>query len=87
MRNEAQAAMVELQVWSTPAVVEVYLDGVKIGSSAAPIWVPKSGDSVRLTFRTPGYESQTLEVPLRSGPVSVRLQKSGTSRRRGDLEF
>jgi serine/threonine-protein kinase len=69
-------AEVELTFDATPKVVEVFLDGNKIGTSAAPIRVKRAEGKVKLTFKAAGHTPQDLEVLASANTVvAVRLVK------------
>ena len=86
----ALPAEVEITIESTPKVVDVYAGGAKIGSSAAPLKLPRGDAPRKLTFKAAGFLAQELEVPVQaSGPFTVTLKKAGGggTRKQGDLEF
>ncbi|APR77710.1 serine/threonine protein kinase [Minicystis rosea] len=86
----AAAADVELTIESTPKVVDVYLGGTKLGTSATPIKIKRSDGKVKLTFKAQGYTPRDLEVPVSANSiVGVELAKvaGGAAKKKSDLEF
>ena len=84
----AAPAEVEIAIASTPKVVDVYLDGVKVGTSATPLKVKRGEEKVKLTLKAAGYVSQEIEAPAQGGSVVVTLAKiAGPPKKKSDLEF
>ncbi|MFO0758226.1 MAG: protein kinase [Byssovorax sp.] len=74
----AAPAEIELTIDATPKLVEVFRGTEKIGTSAAPIRVPRSDGKVKLTFKSPGFSPLDLEVSAgASAVVPVRLERAG----------
>ncbi len=68
--------VVKLTIQSEPKKVDVYRGKEKIGSAPGPIVVQRGTDPVKLTFKAPGYRSETRDVtPSADGFVSISLSR------------
>jgi eukaryotic-like serine/threonine-protein kinase len=66
---------IDLQIQSTPALVDVYRGIEKLGTSAAPIKL-KRGEKVKLTFKAPGFAPTDVDLtPTQSTFLPVTLTK------------
>ncbi len=74
--------LVEVRLATLPADVEVWLGDRKLGSSAAPLTLPRGSDNVVLSLKKAGFRDESLRlVPDRNqsrevtlAPVSVRRE-------------
>ena len=74
----------ELTIDATPKAVDVYRDGAKIGSSAAPVKIKRADGKVKLTFKAVGYAPGDMPVPVSANRVvEVKLVKV----KKRDVEF
>ncbi len=84
----ALPAEVELTIDATPKVLDVYLGGAKIGTSAAPVKIKRGDARVKLTFKAAGYAPQEMEVPAAaSSTVAVKLVRAAAVGKKSDLEY
>ncbi len=70
------SAFMELSFEANVDGIEVRRDGVKLGTTAAKIRLPRSEQRITLTLVKPGYETKTIHVkPIEDVLIEVELSK------------
>jgi len=81
-------AEIELTIDASPKLIDVYLGGAKIGTSASPLRLKRGDARVKLTFKAAGYAPQDMEVPAAANTtVAVKLVKAVSAGKKSDLEY
>ncbi len=87
-------AEVEITITSEPAVVDVYVDKIKIGTSEKPIKIKRAEGKTKLSFQAKGYVTEDMDVSLASNlGLQIKLKKAAgpavvkKNGGKGELEF
>jgi serine/threonine-protein kinase len=82
----APAAMIQVRLSTRPADVEVWLGDGKLGTSGAPIALPRGNERIELRLKKTGYQDESLElVPDRDQSLGASLSPL-PARREGQPE-